>query len=120
MVNHCKGIQCGVDRIGPRQTGAGDIDGRGDATRIGAGERGACSKGQIGKGFGHVQRQVQNRDDRMLPRIDPYGDRKPAYVQSFISMIFRHLQDLGPENFAVTTPAISANLMIREQSGRLP
>jgi DNA-binding transcriptional LysR family regulator len=52
--------------------------------------------------------------------IDPYGDQKPTYVQSFIAMLFAHLQDLGPENFAVTTSAISANLMIREPTGSPP
>jgi DNA-binding transcriptional LysR family regulator len=51
--------------------------------------------------------------------IDPYGDQKPAYVRSFISMLFAHLQDLGPQNFAVATPAISANLMLREPAGKL-
>ena len=45
--------------------------------------------------------------------IDPYGDQKPAYVQSFIAMLFTHLQDLGPENFAVATPAMAQSLMIK-------
>lgn len=44
--------------------------------------------------------------------IDPYGDQKPAYVQSFIAMLFAHLQDLGPQNFAVATPSIAASLMM--------
>jgi DNA-binding transcriptional LysR family regulator len=46
--------------------------------------------------------------------IDPYGDQKPAYLQSFIAMLFAHLQDLGPENFAVTTPEMAKSLMIRQ------
>lgn len=45
--------------------------------------------------------------------IDPYGDQKPAYVQSFIAMIFAHLQHLGPENFAVTTPEMAQSLMMK-------
>lgn len=40
--------------------------------------------------------------------IDPYGDQKPTHVQSFIAILFAHLQDLGRENFALTTSAVSA------------
>ncbi|MGL4320901.1 MAG: LysR substrate-binding domain-containing protein [Paracoccaceae bacterium] len=43
--------------------------------------------------------------------IDPYGDQKPAYVQTFITMLFAHLRDLGPENFAVSTPEMSTDLL---------
>ena len=50
--------------------------------------------------------------------IDPYGDQKPAYIQSFIAMLFAHLQDLGPENFAVTTPALAGSLMIKPVIGK--
>ena len=49
--------------------------------------------------------------------IDPYGDQKPTYVQSFIAMLFAHLQDLGPENFAVTTPEMIKSLMIKSPTG---
>jgi DNA-binding transcriptional LysR family regulator len=54
-----------------------------------------------------------------LIAIDPYGDQKPAYVQSFIAMLFAHLQDLGPENFAVTTPEMATNLMIKPPIGKV-
>jgi DNA-binding transcriptional LysR family regulator len=45
--------------------------------------------------------------------IDPYGDHKPAYVQSFIAMLFAHLQELGPSNFAVTLPAMAHGLICK-------
>ncbi len=51
--------------------------------------------------------------------IDPYGDQKPAYVQSFIAMLFAHLQTLGPENFAVTLPSRPANLLLTPTTGRV-
>ena len=48
--------------------------------------------------------------------IDPYGDQKPAYVQAFIAMLFAHLQELGPENFAVALPAIAKTLLMKPPS----
>lgn len=48
--------------------------------------------------------------------IDPYGDHKPAYVQSFIAMLFAHLQELGPNNFAVTLPAMAHGLIFKPPS----
>lgn len=35
---------------------------------------------------------------------DPYGDRKPRYVRSFIHILHQYFVDLGPENFAVSMP----------------
>lgn len=49
--------------------------------------------------------------------IDPYGDQKPAYVQSFIAMLFLHLQALGPENFAVVAVGGTDGLLFQPPPG---
>jgi DNA-binding transcriptional LysR family regulator len=48
-----------------------------------------------------------------LVAIDPYGDQKPAYVRSFIAMLFAHLHSLGPENFAVTDGRLKDDLLLK-------
>ncbi len=42
---------------------------------------------------------------------DPYGERKPAYVKSFISHLHQFFADTGPDKFAVTLPQYSHGLL---------
>ncbi|MBL4733186.1 MAG: LysR family transcriptional regulator [Rhizobiaceae bacterium] len=42
---------------------------------------------------------------------DPYGDKKPDYVRSFIHVLYQYFVDLGPENFAVVLPEYSHDLI---------
>lgn len=42
---------------------------------------------------------------------DPYGDRKPAYVRSFIETLYQYIVDLGPKNFAVVKKEFAKDLI---------
>ena len=42
---------------------------------------------------------------------DPYGTLKPGYVRTFIDVLYQYFVDIGPENFAVTLPEYSEDLI---------
>ncbi|MEO1641486.1 MAG: LysR family transcriptional regulator [Pseudomonadota bacterium] len=51
--------------------------------------------------------RVPISDDLRAPTLvvaDPYGDHKPAYVRSFIQVLFDYFAELGPAKFAVAMP----------------
>ncbi len=43
--------------------------------------------------------------------VDPYGERKPAFLRDFITEMLAYFRELGPNRFAVTTPE-RAHLLI--------
>jgi len=44
--------------------------------------------------------------------VDPYGDRKPAFLRDFIAEIRGYFRELGPARFAVTTPERAGSLLL--------
>ena len=66
MVDDSESIQRRIDRLCPAKTGAGDIDGRNDTTRISTGQRGACGKAKVLGGTGHGCFSIPDLSSPML------------------------------------------------------